>query len=79
MIWTAGMAPPSSFVISPRCSIRGKWRLVMEMGAFSISLAQRGTIPCRLAARGNTPMPSKRLPRVSGPPSALFTGPSVHV
>ena len=51
MTWTAGIAPPSSFVMSPRCSIRGKRRLVMEMGALSISLAQRGTIPCRAAAR----------------------------
>ena len=63
----AGLVPPSSFVMSPRCSMCGKWRLVMEIGAFSISLAQRGTIPCRLATRGNTPIPSKRLPRVRGP------------
>ena len=34
----------------------------MEMGAFSISLAQTGRIPHREAARGNTPIPSKRLP-----------------
>lgn len=36
--------------------------MVMEMGAFSISLAQTGRIPHREAARGNTPIPSKRLP-----------------
>lgn len=40
----------------------GKCLLVMEMGAFSISLAQTGRIPHREAARGNTPIPSKRLP-----------------
>lgn len=34
----------------------------MEMGAFSISLAHTVVIPFRLAARGNTPIPSKRLP-----------------
>ena len=34
----------------------------MEMGAFSISLAHTGRIPHREAARGNTPIPSKRLP-----------------
>ena len=43
-------------------SISGKCLLVMEMGAFSISLAQTGRIPHREAARGNTPIPSKRLP-----------------
>ncbi len=36
--------------------------MVMEMGAFSISLAHTGRIPHREAARGNTPIPSKRLP-----------------
>ena len=36
----------------------------MEMGAFSISLAQSGVMPWSVAARGNTPMPSKRLPSV---------------
>ena len=65
MMWTAGMAPPSSFVMSPKCSIPGKCRLVMETGAFSISLAHRGVIPLRDAARGNTPIPSNRLPKVS--------------
>ncbi len=63
-MWTAGIFPPSSFVMSPKCSISGKCRRVMEMGAFSISLAQSGVMPWSVAARGNTPMPSKRLPSV---------------
>ena len=54
--------PASTFVISPKCAISGKCLLVMEMGAFSISLAHTGRIPHREAARGNTPIPSKRLP-----------------
>jgi hypothetical protein len=33
----------------------------MEMGAFSISLAQTGRMPDRTAASGKTPIPSKRL------------------
>lgn len=65
MMWTAGMAPPSSFVMSPKCSICGKCRWVMETGAFTISLAHRGVIPFRDAANGNTPIPSNRLPNVS--------------
>ncbi len=40
----------------------GKCLLVMETGAFSISLAHTGCMPQREAARGNTPIPSKRLP-----------------
>ena len=60
--WTGGIFPPSTFVISPKCAISGKCLLVMEMGAFSISLAHTGRIPHREAARGNTPIPSKRLP-----------------
>ena len=34
----------------------------MEIGAFSISLAHTGSIPQRAAAKGNTPIPSNRLP-----------------
>ena len=56
------MSPPFSFVTSPKCAIPGKWRFVMEIGAFSISLAHAGTIPQRTAASGNTPIPSNRLP-----------------
>ena len=37
----------------------------MEIGAASISLAHRGRMPHRDAARGKTPMPSNRLPKVS--------------
>ncbi len=45
MMSTGGTSPPWSRVMSPRCSMSGKWRFVIEMGAFSISLAHRGTIP----------------------------------
>ena len=62
MIWTGGISRPSSFVTSPKCAISGKWRLVMEIGAFSISLAHTGSMPQRTAASGNTPIPSNRLP-----------------
>ena len=68
MIWTGGICPPSSLVMSPKWAISGKCRLVTDTGAFSISLAHAGTMPCRRAARGNTPMPSNRLPSVSAPP-----------
>ena len=36
--------------------------MVMEIGAFSISLAHTGSMPQRTAASGNTPIPSNRLP-----------------
>lgn len=65
MISTGGNAAPSSVVMSPTCVIRGKRRWVTEMGKGSISLAHRGSTPQRTAARGNPPMPSKRLPIVS--------------
>ena len=65
MISTGGNAAPSSVVMSPTCVIRGKRRWVTEMGKGSISLAHRGFTPQRTAARGNPPMPSKRLPIVS--------------
>ena len=35
------------------------------MGKGSISLAHSGTMPCRTAASGKPPIPSKRLPIVS--------------
>src|SRR5699024_809660 len=53
------------FVISPRWSMLGKCRFVIDTGAFSISLAHVGVMPKREAAKGNTPIPSKRLPKVS--------------
>ena len=62
---TGGSSAPSSFVISPSCSISGNRRRVTEMGNGSISLAHRGRMPRRAAASGNPPMPSKRLPKVS--------------
>lgn len=61
-MWTGGISRPSSFVTFPKCSISGKWRVVMEIGAFSISLAHTGSMPQRTAAKGNTPIPSNRLP-----------------
>ena len=64
IMWTGEMFPPCIFVISPKCSMSGKWRLVMAIGDFSISLAQTGIIPLREAARGNTPIPSNRLPNL---------------
>ena len=64
IMWTGGIFPPSTLVISPKCVILGKWRLVMAIGDFSISLAQMGMIPLREAARGNTPIPSNRLPNL---------------
>ena len=74
MIWTGGMSPPFSFVTSPKCAIPGKRRFVMEIGAFSISLAHAGTIPQRTAASGNTPIPSNRLPsRISLISAAALT------
>ena len=73
-MWTGGMSPPFSFVTSPKCAIPGKWRFVMEIGAFSISLAHAGTIPQRTAASGNTPIPSNRLPsRISFISAAALT------
>lgn len=65
MMSTGGNAAPSSFVMSPTWSISGKWCFVTSMGKASISLAQRGVMPARTAARGKPPIPSKRLPRVS--------------
>lgn len=74
MMWTGGMAPPFSFVTFPKCAIPGKWRFVMEIGAFSISLAHTGTIPQRTAASGKTPIPSNRLPsRISFISAAALT------
>ena len=35
---------------------------MIEIGAFSISLAHTGSMPQRTAAKGNTPIPSNRLP-----------------
>lgn len=72
MMSTGGRSSPRSFVISPTCSILGKRCFVTSIGNPSISLAQSGMIPARIAARGKPPMPSKRLPMVkvliSSPP-----------
>jgi hypothetical protein len=50
IIWTGGILPPSTFVISPKCSILGKWRFVTDIAFGSISLAQRVFIPKNEAA-----------------------------
>ena len=42
----------------------GKCFFVTSMGKASISLAHNGTIPNLIAANGNPPIPSKRLPMV---------------
>ncbi len=70
-----GIVPPSSFVMSPSCFMSGKCLFVMETGAFSISLAQTGRMPERIAASGKTPIPSKRLPSVI---SLMFSLPFWH-
>ncbi len=59
VITKTSTSPPRKFVISPKCIMPGKCLRVMDIGAFSISLAHIGRIPCRAAARGNTPTPSK--------------------
>ena len=61
---TGGSAAPSSLVMSPTWIMPGKRCFVTSMGKASISLAHRGVIPFRTAARGKPPMPSKRLPIV---------------
>lgn len=61
---TGGSSAPRSLVISPTWTIWGNLVLVTEMGKASISLAHTGMIPQRMAARGNPPIPSKRLPIV---------------
>ena len=65
MMSTGGSSIPLSFVMSPTWTMSGKRCRVTSMGNASISLAHRGLMPFRTAARGKPPMPSKRLPRVS--------------
>ena len=60
-ISTGGSSSPFSLVMSPIWAIWGNLCLVTRMGKASISLAQRGTMPLRTAARGNPPIPSNRL------------------
>ena len=76
MISTGGSSAPWSFVISPTWIMSGNRCLVTSMGKASISLAHTGMIPLWTAAKGNPPIPSNKLPRVSvliwpppGPPS----------
>jgi hypothetical protein len=47
---TGGTAPPSSFVMSPKCSIFGKRRFVTETAFGNISLAHTAFIPKKEAA-----------------------------
>lgn len=65
MMSTGGSFAPSSFVMSPTWIISGKCSFVTRMGNFSISLAHRGLIPTRCAARGKPPIPSNKLPNVN--------------
>ena len=64
MISTGGSSAPFNFVISPTWIMFGKRSLVTSIGKVSISLAQTGVIPCRMAAKGKPPIPSNRLPIV---------------
>lgn len=50
----------------------------MDTGALAISLAHTGTMPQRDAARGNTPMPSKRLPSLSADTAGPLAPPRPH-
>ena len=54
----------SIFVMSPRCFMFGNRIFVTLMGNGSISDAHNVFIPYLLAARGNPPMPSNKLPNV---------------
>ena len=45
MIFTGGSFAPSSFVMSPTCTMSGKRIFVTSMGKTSISLAHTGTMP----------------------------------
>lgn len=53
-----------NFVISLRCSTLGKCFFDIDIAFLSISLAHTVFIPTFLAAKGNTPIPSNKLPSV---------------
>ena len=65
MMSTGGSSAPFSFVMSPTWIILGKRCFVTSMGKASISEAHTGVMPLRIAAKGNPPMPSNKLPIVS--------------
>ena len=65
MMSTGGSSAPFSFVMSPTWSISGKRSFVTAIGNASISDAHTGVMPLRIAAKGNPPIPSNKLPIVS--------------
>lgn len=65
MMSTGGSTAPFSFVMSPTWIMLGKRCFVTSMGKASISDAHTGVMPLRIAAKGNPPMPSNKLPIVS--------------
>ena len=75
IISTGGSSAPCSFVMSPTWTISGKRSFVTSMGKASISDAHTGVMPLRIAAKGNPPIPSNKLPNVkpliSPPPVRL--------
>lgn len=50
----------------------------MDTGALAISLAHTGTMPQRDAAKGNTPIPSNRLPSLSAGTARPLVLPRPH-
>jgi len=63
VIMSTGSIPlPRTCVTSPKCFIFGKCRLVIAIGASSISLAQAASIPCHEATSKKPPMPSNKEP-----------------
>ena len=64
MISTGFISLAFNLVISPKCSISGKCLFDIDIAFLSISLAHTVFIPTFLAAKGNTPIPSNKLPSV---------------
>lgn len=64
MISTGFISLAFNFVMSPKCSTSGKCLFDIDIALLSISLAHTVFIPTFLAAKGNTPIPSNKLPSV---------------
>lgn len=64
MISTGFISLAFNFVMSPKCSTSGKCLFDIDIAFLSISLAHTVFIPTFLAAKGNTPIPSNKLPSV---------------
>ena len=79
MISTGSISLAFNFVISPKCSTSGKCLLDIDIAFLSISLAHTVFIPTFSAAKGNTPIPSNKLPSVISltlhHPFSIFTMP----